>query len=134
MPASNIILTKVSQSNRPGRLSAEFSALGIKFGHRRPWMVSSRVNTSPAERPMPISNIIPTKLSQSHRPGRLSEEFSAVTKSSAIKFGHRPWMVSGRIKPIATLLRALRTPFQAASGFWPHSKSNLRIIVPSRQA
>jgi hypothetical protein len=57
---SNIMRTKVSQSDRPGRLSAEFSAFNIKFGHGRPWMISSRIKT------------MPTAMSFEHRPGPIS--------------------------------------------------------------
>jgi hypothetical protein len=57
--------------------------------------------TRQVERPKPVSNIIPAKLSWSDRPGRLSAEFSAVNKKFGIKFGHRLWMASSSIKPTA---------------------------------
>jgi hypothetical protein len=123
-PISNVMPTKVSQSDRPGRLSAEFSAasksIGIKVAYR-PWMVSSRIKTKLVEQPKLVSNIIPTEVSQSDRPGRLSAEFSAVAKASGIKFGHRrPWMVGSRIKPTAT---------SAAMSFEDPISSRFRILA-----
>jgi hypothetical protein len=55
------------------------------------------------ERPKPISNVIPTKLSQSEiRPGRLSAEFSAVAETSAMRFEYGPGLASSWLKPTAT--------------------------------
>jgi hypothetical protein len=120
---SNVISTKLVQSDRPGRLSAEFStaskSIGIKVAYR-PWIVSSRINARLVERPKLVSNVIPTKLFQSDRPARLSAEFSAVTKGSGIKFGHRPWMVSSPIKLIAT---------PAAMSFEDPISSRFRILA-----
>jgi hypothetical protein len=102
-PISNIIPPKLTRTDRPGRLSVEFSTVtkkfGMKIGHGRPWMVIRSIKTSLVERPKLISSAIPIKVSQSDRPGRLSAEFS---EGTGIKFGYRPWLASSLVKPAAT--------------------------------
>lgn len=57
------------------------------------------------DRPRPISNlkrVWVVQMTLPNRPGRLSAEFSAVTKGSRIKFEYGPGKVTGWLKPTAT--------------------------------
>jgi hypothetical protein len=61
--------------------------------------------TKLADRPRPISNLILARVAHrifGDRPGRLSAEFSAVSKGSGISFENRPGQLSNRFRPIAT--------------------------------
>jgi hypothetical protein len=61
--------------------------------------------TKLADRPRPISNLIHARVARMifrDRPGRLSVEFSAVSKDSGIRFENRPSQVSNHFDPTAT--------------------------------
>jgi hypothetical protein len=58
-----------------------------------------------ADQPRPISNLTGVwmmQMTHQNRPGRLSAEFSAVAKSSRMKFEYGPGEVSNWLKPTAT--------------------------------
>jgi hypothetical protein len=61
--------------------------------------------TKLADRPRPVSNLIQARVAYrifTDRPGRLSAEYSAVSKGSSIRFVNRPGQLSNRFRPIAT--------------------------------
>lgn len=63
--------------------------------------------TKLTDRPRPVSNVIPIKVSHSDRPGRLSAEFTKVARGSGIRFEYGPGVVASWLQP-ATASTALK--------------------------
>jgi hypothetical protein len=80
--------------------------------------------TKLADRPRPISNLIQARVAYrifGDRPGRLSAEFSAVSKGPSIRFVNRPGQLSNRFNPTAThtVMRFEDRPGSTSNRFKP---------------
>jgi hypothetical protein len=111
---SSVSAQAMEFADRPGPISEAFNspstvrALPIEDRSRRQidnhvvLLPITKPGTKLTDRPRPISNIIPIRVVHimlGDRPGRLSAEFSAVSRNSGIRFAG---VVSNRFKPIAT--------------------------------
>jgi hypothetical protein len=76
-----------------------------QIAHRNVLLTAPVTAAKLADRPRPVSNrirIAVTEMMFESRPGRLSAEFSAVTKSYGMKFEYGPGMASGWLEAAAT--------------------------------